>query len=586
VHTIRRNRPVVALGDPDPTLTPRAGLHLVAELDRILSVRATLDRRVGEQASFRRGLSVGELVVSLSETMRSGGDFMVDLDFARQDAAGAPLRAVPAVPASPTFIGRTKHFDEAIFSDIEAAMGELTRRWFELLPEACREKLAARRPTIDLDPTDVETYGLKKEGTAFNYRGQRTGRPHPAVWAEAGLVLAADLGSGRSDPRPQAPSLIARALGALPAGLKRPIIRADSGLFDKKVAEAALAEGADFAIAAKRNRAVWRAARQIPEQAWKPAEGMDAQVARCPYVPRGWPERTGCIARRVKVVREDLRTDKRTRRRRTIDPNQLRLLEDGEADVAYAYGFIMTNLEGDPIEIEEWFRRRALVEERIGDSKAGMALRHLPSGYEAVNRTWMWSAFCALNCSVWLQGLAGIDTGPNGRAHGSDCAASSSPCPPGCSPTPAASSCGSPPSTATASSPRRGTPSVPSRARRVPEPTAAPGHRALVVSANHDPAVTLHAHAPMPNGLGRSIRRPGVFSAPQRRPAASLLTDLGLITAGQSAQDPCERPGGPPGAGGNDSETVIPPARGESPTRLVAGRKSSTARAWISHART
>lgn len=78
----------------------------------------------------------------------------------------------------------------------------------------------------------------------------------------------------------------------------------------------------------------------------------------------------------------------------------------------------MTNLEGDPIEIEEWFRRRALVEERIGDSKAGMALRHLPSGYEAVNRTWMWSAFCALNCSVWLQGLAGIDTGPNGRAHG------------------------------------------------------------------------------------------------------------------------------------------------------------------------
>ena len=52
-------------------------------------------------------------------------------------------------------------------------MGELTRRWFELLPEACREKLAARRPTIDLDPTDVETYGLKKEGTAFNYRGQK-----------------------------------------------------------------------------------------------------------------------------------------------------------------------------------------------------------------------------------------------------------------------------------------------------------------------------------------------------------------------------------------------------------------------------
>jgi Transposase DDE domain group 1 len=418
VQRIRPCRPGVALGEPDPTLTPRAGLHLVAELNRILLVVATIDRDVGEQAAVRRGLSVGELVLSLSETMLSGGDFMVDLDFARQDAAGTPLRAVPAVPASTTFIGRAKSFDDEVFAGIEMAVGELTRRWFAMLPDDRREGLAARRPAIDLDPTDVETYGLKKEGVAFNYRGQRTGRPHPAVWAEAGLVLAADLGSGRSDPRPQAPSLIARAIDALPEGLRRPIVRADSGLFDKKVAEAALAQGADFAIAAKRNRAVWRAARQIPEQDWKPAKDMDAEVAPCPYVPRGWPEGTGCVARRVKVVREDLRSDKRTRRRRTIDPNQLRLLEDGEADVAYAYSFILTNLEGDPVEIEKWFRMRALVEERICDSKAGMALRHLPSGYEAVNRTWMWSAFLALNCSVWLQGLAGIDTGPDGRAHG------------------------------------------------------------------------------------------------------------------------------------------------------------------------
>ena len=153
-----------------------------------------------------------------------------------------------------------------------------------------------------------------------------------------------------------------------------------------------------------------------PEQDWRAAEGIDAQVARCPYVPRGWPEGTWCIARRVKVVCEDLRADKRTRRRRTIDPNQLRLLENGEADVAYAYSFIVTNVVGDPVEIKAWSRMRALVEERMCDSKAGMALRHLPSGFEAVKRTWIWSAFLALHCSVWLQGLAGVDTGPDGRA--------------------------------------------------------------------------------------------------------------------------------------------------------------------------
>ncbi|MHB8288124.1 MAG: hypothetical protein ACYDEY_02595 [Acidimicrobiales bacterium] len=84
-------------------------------------------------------------------------------------------------------------------------------------------------PPIDLDPTDVEVYGKNKLGVAFNYAGQRFGRAHPAIWAETGLALAADLGSrGTDDPRPEAPSLIDRAPGALPEGLEEPIFRGDS----------------------------------------------------------------------------------------------------------------------------------------------------------------------------------------------------------------------------------------------------------------------------------------------------------------------------------------------------------------------
>jgi hypothetical protein len=45
-----------------------------------------------------------------------------------------------------------------------------------------------------------------------------------------------------------------------------------------------------------------------------------------------------------------------------------------------------------------------------------MALRHLPSGYQAVNRTWMWAALFATNISVWVQSLGRTDT--DGRAHG------------------------------------------------------------------------------------------------------------------------------------------------------------------------
>jgi hypothetical protein len=93
----------------------------------------------------------------------------------------------------------------------------------------------------------------------------------------------------------------------------------------------------------------------------------------------------------------------------------LALVLGGGADHAYAYSFIVTNLDGEATEIEAWYRGRAQVEERIRDSKCGLALRHLPSGYSAVNAVWMWSAFLALNLSVFTQSLAGIDTG--GRAH-------------------------------------------------------------------------------------------------------------------------------------------------------------------------
>jgi len=413
----QKRAPRVVLGAPDGRVTPRAGLHLVAKLNELLGISRTIDAASAPIKSRRRGLSLGKVLVSLAETMLGGGDFLVDLDYQRKDTAGLRLRAVPEVPASTTVIGLGKRFSAGARQSVEQANAALVAKAFALLPEARRDELASRRPTIDLDPTDVEVYGAKKQGCAYNYAGQRTYRPHPAVWAEAGWALAAELGSGRSDPRPQAPGLIARAVAALPGGLPRPIVRGDSGFFSKDVAWAALANGADFAMAVKRTDPVWRSVRKVPEAGWRKAIGMEAEVAECGYVPAGWPPGTRTICRRVKLGPEDVSRDARSRRRRTIDPRQLALFEAGEVVPVYAYSFIITNLTWDTCEIEAWFRERALVEETIKDSKYGASLRHMPSGYEAVNALWTWSALIAMNISSWLQALTRHDK-RGGRAHG------------------------------------------------------------------------------------------------------------------------------------------------------------------------
>ncbi|MDQ6947935.1 MAG: hypothetical protein M3256_17130, partial [Actinomycetota bacterium] len=149
-------RSAVVVGADDPSVTALAGLSLVAEADRVLGVVEVFDAQVGWLKARRRGLSAGEVMVSMAESMLADGDFMCDIDHLRADQAGAPLRAVPDAPASTTFAAAARRFDAPAVSAVEKAMGIVVGRWFEVLPARRREQLEAARPTIDLDGTDLE----------------------------------------------------------------------------------------------------------------------------------------------------------------------------------------------------------------------------------------------------------------------------------------------------------------------------------------------------------------------------------------------------------------------------------------------
>jgi hypothetical protein len=416
----RRKRRHPRVGAPDATLTPNAGLAAVSELCDRLGVIEALDVAVGPVKQRDRGFGAGQLLAGIAAAQLAGEDFLVGLDRQRADAAGQQITPVPGL-SSTTAAGLARRMTAGQWRAVETGVAAVTARMVALLPAARAEVLAGGPVTVDLDATDVEVYGSKKRGVAYNHQGQRVGRPHVAIWAETETVLAADLGSGADDPRGTSPDLLRRALAGLPEkarGGGRVAVRADAGYFAGALARAARDERVGFAIGARRIAPLWRLLDGISDNDWHDAIGMrGAQVAVAGYCPDWWPAGTRLLIRRVAWAPEQISADSRSRRRRTLHPAQraLPFPELAEAGVIYGYSFILTSLDVSTpekaIAVEHWYRHRTTVENVFRDGKHGAALRHLPSGHHRVNMAWMWGALLAASMAGWLHQLTAVIAG-------------------------------------------------------------------------------------------------------------------------------------------------------------------------------
>lgn len=409
----KQTRRRVRIGAPDTSLTGLAGLAAVDELTERLGMVGELDDGIGPIKQRARGLTGGQLLLGMAAAQLVGQDCLAGLDRVRADAGSALLTEAPVAPST-TAGSLAGRFGPAQLAGIETGLKGVYTRWLAQVPAAVRAPLVLRQPTIDLDASDVEVFGRTKHGVGWTYAGVKAGRVHLASWAQAELPLAADLIAGNDDVRPGAGRLLERALGVLPAQVcGRPRVRADAGYFDAALANTAVQLGCDFAIAAKRNPAAWRALSAVPDSDWRPARGMtNAQVAACDYAPAGWPPGTYTIIRRVKIPVAQLSDDPRSRRLRTVDKDQLALALGGAADHVWAVSFLVTNIPanaGDYVGLEAWFRNRTSIEERFREAKHGGGLNHLPSADPGVNTVWMWAGLLAGALSVMLQALTGLD---------------------------------------------------------------------------------------------------------------------------------------------------------------------------------
>ncbi|MGH3197985.1 MAG: hypothetical protein ACRDNT_19180 [Streptosporangiaceae bacterium] len=220
--------------------------------------------------------------------------------------------------------------------------------------------------------------------------------------------------------------LLGRALAALPQAARDGVaaaggkiaLRADAEYFAGALARAAAGHGLAFAIGAKRIGSIWKALAGIADDAWRNAIDMDnAQVAVSPYRPADWPEETVLLIRRVRLDPGQVSADPRSRRRRTLHPDQRAMLfpELEQEPAILTYSFICTNLDvaapARAAAAEHWYRHRTAVENIFRDSKHGAALRHLPSGNEPASTCWMRASLITAAVAAWLHQLTGLILG-------------------------------------------------------------------------------------------------------------------------------------------------------------------------------
>ncbi len=412
----------------DPSLTPYAGLAISGELCRGLRLVELIDAELAvvKQAApvkqRRRGLSPGEVMVALAEAQLAGAECFDDIEDVRADRAGASLRAVARTPSAPTARQLAYRFRVSHIRAIERAVARCGNELDRRLGRDPGEPV-----TFDLDATETTVFGRRKQGSGRSRTGSLAYNSYVVTWAQRGRALTSELKGGNQARIKAAESdrMIGRAQRLLPDGHGQITLRGDSGFYSVELMMSSRKRGMRFTFSATRTSTMWAKLAEIEEHAWEDAtEIRGAQVAEIPFTPEGWKhEPLRLIVRRVPVTAAELLAGSpKARRRKTIPPEQLQMVLDGQLDSTFAYSFIVTDIpaeEKTAVEVEHFHRQRAQIEERFKDAKLGQALRHLPSGKLAANRLWLCCALLALNVCAWVCDISPA-AGASGQATDPD----------------------------------------------------------------------------------------------------------------------------------------------------------------------
>lgn len=374
-------------------VTALAGLPLAIQAFHAFGLAQAAKRELRLKAR-QRGPSEAEWVELLTLLHMAGGTSLEDLRIFKQDDGLRRLWDLPSRTSPRSALDFLERFydpdaprserGKAVIPPQSEALRALGRVNRHLLREVQR-----RRPhevaTLDVD---ASIHPCDKKEALYAYENGRAYQPVVVLWKEQDLIVHEQFRDGNVPAGTGNLEVIEQALEALPEGITKIRLRADSALYEHKLLRALDRRGIEFAVSADMTRELRTAISQLEEKDWQPLGDPTDQTRE----KRWWAE--------VAFVPEELEARKGERPFRYFVirlPPRLRQLDFFE-ELPVKHVAVVTNRDLPGDELIQWQREKCGTIEKTHDRlKHDVGARLFPSGKFGVNAAWYRLAVLALN---------------------------------------------------------------------------------------------------------------------------------------------------------------------------------------------
>jgi Transposase DDE domain group 1 len=371
------------VGTTGRAITAFGGAELLREAARAVGLAEALDDglRLKKRA---RGLSDGEFVMGMAESVALGARCLDDLVVNRADAAQAELRGFD-VPAPQTAGAWLRRFTIGHVRQLGKAMAAAQRHAYVAA--------GVEQVTLDFDSTYVFSRSRRRQGVDRTYKKGYALHPLLCFDAETGAAVHARLRRGKAGASTGISTFVTETLRAVPQGVA---VRArfDSGFYSGPLFAQLEAAGVAYLCGAPNTATLTEAAAQIADEFWVSCADRQAEVSEFGYRMRTGPFRR-YIVKRVE-----------------IPPGRQASLWEG----GYRYWIFVTNDHTTPaVELERQHRQKATVETGMAELKSNFGLHAFRKHGFMANWAWLLIVCLGHNLCAWTQHLAALDAG---RDHG------------------------------------------------------------------------------------------------------------------------------------------------------------------------